>query len=287
MANNKPAFFGKEANEDWSLFIFNKNSTLPVIIENIGYTHKNPRYRISRTESDLFVFEYVISGTGYIEMNNQKYKVEAGDVYCIEPGHDHVYYSDPHDPFEKIWINFYSQLFVNIFKSFNIAGKVVFKQAECHELFSKLQQLARTTNFSDELCYDIAPVLFEIVCTISEKSNQQLFSSPTASEIKRILDQSIYESITMDDIADQLHLNKSYIIREFSKYYGYTPYNYLLNQKIAIAKKMIALSQSTIGEISDKLAFSDAHYFSRLFKSKTGLSPQAYRKRKRNYKKQS
>ena len=66
---SKKSFFGIKANEDWNLFIFNKNSKMPIIIENIGITHANSNYMIKRDNSDIFVFEYVLSGTGYIEID--------------------------------------------------------------------------------------------------------------------------------------------------------------------------------------------------------------------------
>jgi len=122
---NKNVFYGVKANEDWHFFIFNKKSNMPIVIENIGITHANPKYMIKRENSDLFVFEYVLSGVGYIEINNEIIKVEAGDVYCLEPGMTYCYYSDKNDPLEKIWINFYSDLFVEIFKYFNLTGKVL------------------------------------------------------------------------------------------------------------------------------------------------------------------
>lgn len=278
--NNEGSFFGIKANEEWALFIHNKNSNLPIIIENIGITNANPKYCVSRQNNDMFIFEYVISGTGYIEVNNKTYKVSSGDVYIIEPGQSHTYYSDEKDPFKKIWINFYSKIFIDIYKSFNLTGKIVFKNSETLELFEKIQSLKKISNFSDELCYEIAPILFQIICNLSTKSNKQSIISKTAKTTKELIDESICTNTTIDDIASKLFLSKSHVIREFTKYYGVSPYNYLINQKIAIAKKMLLLHNMNINEISNQLGFDDSHYFSRLFKKKTGLSPLQYRKSK-------
>ena len=118
--NEQKKFFGKEAGEDWELFIYNRKSPFPVIIENIGVTHHNPKYRISRTNNDMFIFEYILSGSGFVEVNGKTFKVSANDVYIIEPGQEHSYYSDPKNPFKKIWINFYSDIFLEIFQSFGL-----------------------------------------------------------------------------------------------------------------------------------------------------------------------
>lgn len=279
---SKKSFFGIKANEDWNLFIFNKNSKMPIIIENIGITHANSNYMIKRDNSDIFVFEYVLSGTGYIEIDNKIIEIKAGDVYCLEPGMSYCYYSSEKDPLEKIWINFYSEIFKDIFKAFNLNNKIVFKDTNTLDLFNELQSLKKLSNFSDEICFEIAPVLFNIVCQLCKShSIKNTNKNDIVIKTKQLLDDSLYSYVTMDMIVDKIGVSKSHIIREFSKYYGYTPYNYLIEQKIAIAKKMLSLSKMKVSDISDTLGFSDSHYFSRIFKRKTGLSPQQYKSKKR------
>lgn len=279
-ANEQIKFFGKEAGEDWNLFIHNLKSPYPIIIENIGITYPNPKYRVSRTNNEMFIFEYILSGSGYIEVNGETYKVSADDVYIIEPGQDHTYYSNPKNPFKKIWINFYSDIFKEIFKSFNLSNKIVFKNTETLELFEEIQNCKKISNFSDDICYDIAPILFRILCKLAADNNKLNNISKTAKLTKRHIDESIYTNTTIEDIAISLNLSKTHIIREFSKSYGISPYNYLIKQKIAIAKKMLLLKNMNISEISNQLGFEDSNYFSKLFKKKTGISPLQYRKSK-------
>lgn len=274
-------FFGKEAGEDWALFIHNRKSQFPIIIENIGITYPNPKYRISRTNHDMFVFEYIISGSGFIEVGDETYKVSSDDVYILEPGIDHTYYSNPKNPFKKIWVNFYSDVFTEIYKSFGLSGKVVFKNSETLELFEEIQNLKKLSNFSDDICYDIAPLLFKILCTLATNHNKLTKFSKTAKLTKRCIDESIYSKTTIEDIANSLNLSKTHIIREFSKSYGVSPYNYLIQQKIAYAKKMLILNNMNIYEISSQLGFEDSNYFSKLFKKKIGMSPLQYRKSKK------
>lgn len=278
--NEQNKFFGKEAGEDWALFIHNRKSPFPVIIENIGITHPNPRYRISRTNNDMFIFEYILSGSGYLEVNGHTYNVSANDVYIIEPGQDHVYYSNPKNPFKKIWINFYSDLFYEIFKSFKLSGKIVFKNTNTLELFEKIQSIKKVSNFSDDLCYDIAPILFEILCNLARNHNTLVNVSKTAKLVKNYIDENIYFNIKIEDATEKLNLSKAHIIREFTKNYGISPYNYLIEQKIAIAKKMLILHNMNVSEISNQLGFEDPNYFSKLFKKKVGVSPLQYRKSK-------
>ena len=235
---------------------------------------------VSCDSNDMFIFEYILSGSGYIEVNGKTFKVSANDVYIIEPGQDHTYYSDPKNPFNKIWINFYSDIFANIFNSFNLSNKTVFHNSETLELFEEIQNLKKISNFSDDICYEVAPILFKIICVLATNNTNQISISKTAKLTKRYIDESIYSNTTLEDIANMLNLSKAHIIREFSKNYGISPYNYLIEQKIAAAKKMLILHNMNVNEISSQLGFEDSNYFSKLFKKKTGVSPLQYRKSK-------
>ena len=174
-------------------------------------------------------------------------------------------------------------MFVEIFKFFHLSGKILFKNSNTLDLFQELQVLKKISNFSDDICYEIVPILFNILCQLSKNHSDNTKNiNDIVTKTKQLLDDSLYSDITMDIIANKIGVSKSHIIREFSKYYGCTPYNYLIEQKIAIAKKMITLSNMKISDISSTLGFHDSHYFSRIFKIKTGLSPQQY-KNKKNY----
>jgi AraC-like DNA-binding protein len=272
------SFFGAPAKEEWHFFFFDKNTNLPIAIENIGITHPNPHYIVERKNSDYFIMEYVISGKGYLNVDGKKHTLEAGDVYCLEPGHDHAYYADAKKPFQKIWINFFSSFFVEVFKSFQLSGKTVFHKCEnCYPYFQELRLLTGFSNYSDKICYRALPILLQILCELAEKSRADNADiSQTAIELKRYLDDALYSTITIDELSEKVYISKSQINREFAKYFDDTPINYLLNRKIDMAKKLLKTSLH-IKEVSDKLAFSNPHYFSRIFKQKTGMSPMDYK----------
>ena len=275
MENN--SIWNGQAKEDFHLFLYDKNTKMPIAIENIGITHPSPRYSIKRRDNNYFIMEYVVSGKGYLEIDGKKFTLEPGDVYCIEPGYDHKYYSDPSDPFEKIWINFFSDIFKEVFQAFSLHGIFVFKNSGCRQYFENILAVSETSIYSDEICYEVCSFLFLIVTMLAENIQTKKRIPDDVRKIKDILDGALYSSITIEEIADRLFISKMQLTRIFCKYYNQTPYNYLLNQKIQMAKKFLLNSSMSVKNISDKLAFNDPHYFSRIFKKKTGYSPQSYR----------
>jgi YesN/AraC family two-component response regulator len=85
--------------------------------------------------------------------------------------------------------------------------------------------------------------------------------------------------LTLDQIADGLHVNKHYICHCFKEITGFSINKYLANRRIEEAKNLLVTSNDSIGMISDGLGFNSAVHFSRLFKQYVNISPQMYRKK--------
>jgi AraC-like DNA-binding protein len=78
-------------------------------------------------------------------------------------------------------------------------------------------------------------------------------------------------------MAEHAELSESHFSRLFKEQTGHSPVDYFIYLKMQHACSMLTLTQSTVKEISDTLGYSDAYYFSRLFKKVIGVSPREYR----------
>ena len=103
-------------------------------------------------------------------------------------------------------------------------------------------------------------------------------SEEIADKIKNILAERLYSSITLDEIAAELYFSKTYIKNVFRKYTGCSVIQYYIDMKIEEAKRMISTGKYSFTEIADKLGITSVHYFSRLFKQRTDMSPSEYAK---------
>ena len=278
MKSVKQDCYGPTANEKWHLFLYNKKSKLPFQIENIGITYPNPRYKISRENSSLFVIEYVLSGKGYLEINGVKHTIEKDDLYIIEPHTKHSVYADEEDPYTKIWINFRSDTFLSVFNAYGLSGINVFKNTNAKNYFDELLLIANKSFNSDDVSIDISFVLFNILYILAKQTHDSSTRvRKLAQEIKNMLDNALYSKISLETISDELHYSKKQINRVFSKVYGVAPYTYYIDIKIKMAKNLLTMTDLSVKEVADKLCFENQYYFSYMFKSKTGMSPLKYR----------
>ncbi len=98
------------------------------------------------------------------------------------------------------------------------------------------------------------------------------------AEIYNYINEHYTEKITLDDICFLFATNKTSLCCKFKQEYGTTVLSYIQKLKIDAAKVLIREQKLSVTEISENLGFGSIHYFSKLFKQYTGLSPKEYAK---------
>lgn len=96
-------------------------------------------------------------------------------------------------------------------------------------------------------------------------------------EVARYMEQNISENLTVLQIAKRFSLSESALKKMFSSDVGCGVTDFFNSMKIEKAKEYIRENEKNFTQISEELGFSSIHYFSRLFKKKTGMTPTEYR----------
>lgn len=78
--------------------------------------------------------------------------------------------------------------------------------------------------------------------------------------------------------AELCGISESYFHMLFKKWSGLSPVDYRNRLRVAHAKSILSNTSMSVSEIAASVGFDDQFYFSRVFKSVTGVSPQKYRK---------
>lgn len=114
------------------------------------------------------------------------------------------------------------------------------------------------------------------VCKEREKENILYGKAGTIKRIKQYLETHFASNLTLQDVADEICLDKSYLGRLFKEECQITVMGYLREVRLAKAKELLLLGMNT-NEVADKTGFGDASYFSKSFRQVTGISPARYR----------
>lgn len=85
------------------------------------------------------------------------------------------------------------------------------------------------------------------------------------------------DKLNLEKISKDVFLSKNYISSIFKKYVGMSVVAFIQEVKVDRAKILLVEKTRKVQEIAEYLHFSDAEYFSRIFKQKTGMTPTEYR----------
>ncbi len=251
---------------------------MPFCITLAGTSFCDGSYRISRPASPCLCVEYVTKGTGSVFADKKEYHPSAGDIYLLPPGKDHLYFSDAQDPWTKVWFNAEGPLINGLLLAYNPSNTVLFKNCGGYHYFEKIHSIGRSPSLSPPEKHSAAAVavheLLQFLYSLAHKTN----ISKEAETMKNYIDSHVADSISLKDLAELVYLSQSQVIRIFRRDFGKTPYDYIIHLKIENAKNLLQNTNLPVKEIALGLNFCDEHYFSYVFRQKTGRTPSAYRK---------
>lgn len=89
--------------------------------------------------------------------------------------------------------------------------------------------------------------------------------------------QHLHQPLSVQTLADMLHISTRHLLRIFKARFGVGPQIYLQQLRIEQAKKYLLTHHYGIKEIAISLGFEDEYYFSRAFKKATNMAPSSFR----------
>lgn len=92
---------------------------------------------------------------------------------------------------------------------------------------------------------------------------------------KDYIDAHYDKDITLQQIADTVHISRYHLLRMFQTHFGVSPHTYLTHRRITEAKIRLRSGQP-ITEIAHAIGFVDQSHFTKRFKQITGITPKQY-----------
>lgn len=89
------------------------------------------------------------------------------------------------------------------------------------------------------------------------------------------IDKHLNEEITLQQLANHVHHNETYLSRCFKNISGTSPYHYILAKRITLAQQLLREGHSP-NDACELSGFNNYSNFSRFFSKQTGYSPRQY-----------
>ena len=85
------------------------------------------------------------------------------------------------------------------------------------------------------------------------------------------------EEISNTEIGAIFGYHPFYVSNKLKECRGTTLRQYIINYRMKLAKRLLELTDKSVGEIAEEAGFNDASYFTKSFKASFGMTPKDYR----------
>lgn len=145
-----------------------------------------------------------------------------------------------------------------------------------HNVFERATKLNIWRNNYEKLLLD--NIIRELLILISTELSTYQTPNNTLQKILHYINKNYTKDITLTSIAETFGFSTSYITKLFRNFLGKGTVDYINDLRLTAACEYLISSNFTIGEISNKIGFTNQYYFDRLFKRKYGVTPKEFRK---------
>ena len=233
---------------------------------------------------DHLEMELVVSGHGYQYFNGQTMELNKGDLFLLRPLDYHKIHSNEisfkHIKVKSTILPKWILKRLHALKNPIVNHLSLENYEKFNYLFSLLEE--EIENQHDEFLdnrINLVVILFNYFLRLDgQKTNAKV--DDVISRILYFLQKNNHfvDKITLDEIAENIGYSKYYTSYVFHKIYGMTIQDFIINQRIEYAKKMMLETNYSINEIISECGFPSSSNFYAKFYQKVGCSPLKFKK---------
>lgn len=263
-----PSFYYRQAGEYDTREGFSRD----LYINNLGYFKNIPKnIRVERPHGreDWHIL-YVASGE--IIANGKSLKNGHFCIYSPEENQSYTYLASQKNTL-YYWVHFTGKDAESITRELFLSnGRCGFcsAQSDAAALFEMITNKLSHTKEESKYALSLFRSLLALLCEPSE------IKYPFSRAIRALED--FGKSVSIEEIAELYGISTAHFIRSFKNSYGATPAKYRIKKQILHAKNLLRETEIPISDVAEQCGIADQFYFSRLFKSYTGMTPSEFRK---------
>jgi AraC family transcriptional regulator len=241
-----------------------------------------------------------LRGTEHYECHNRFYSVNEEHYLILNEGQYYSSYIYSDTATESFTVNFSTEFRQCVLESFqgdfdeyqNKSFEFIEKLYKHNDLVSPLLiKLYKASVVKKPDMHDITEIYYRLLENLLLQQINLRKEVRKINAVKYSTQQELYRrlhfakdfihscymtEVSIDKLASIACLNKAYFLREFKKYFGITPYQYIIAQRLKAAKKMLETTSYSITEICFAVGYHDITSFCKLFKKNFHTTPQQY-----------
>ncbi|HHX23923.1 MAG: AraC family transcriptional regulator [Tepidanaerobacteraceae bacterium] len=241
-----------------------------------------------------------VSGGKQFIINDKIYDIHPADLFIIKNHEIHKATCADNIPYERYFLQFDPEFLLSYCtpktnllqffddKSNSFGNKIHLSDEQNIHLINLFKKyLNIDASFGKDVLEEI--YFIEIIlyiaqlCYTNKSLDTNYYSNDYIPIVKQLLDYinlNITEDLSLDHLAKEINVSKSYMCKMFRKYTGTTINKYITARRITEAKRLLKMKEP-IATVCEKTGFNNYSHFIRTFTNLVGFSPMKYAKKVR------
>lgn len=245
-------------------------------LTDVGFFPTQNHARVRKTGVEEYILLYCVEGRGSVEVEGREYRLEENQAFCIPAGRPHRYQADEQDPWSLLWVHFKGEdaalypldecRVVNALPAEENRLAFLFQL-----LFDALEDDYSLGNFI-YMAQVLSLILAQLYCRSYTGKGAQ---NRCLTQAIRCMYRNLSRAMTLDELAEEVGLSKSYLHQIFVAHTGRAPLEFFSRLKVEEACKLLKATDHSIGEIAQRVGFGDPYYFPACSKRRWGCRPKS------------
>jgi AraC-like DNA-binding protein len=245
-----------------------------------GYHFDWRRGRVLRE----YQFVYISEGEGVLEIARNRWRITPGQSFILFPGAWHRYRPDPGTGWSEHWVGCDGPVVRGLVRNrFFSPRRPVLRVRDEDLLLGAFSSVIDAVHAGRPALQQVAAgaTLYILSLLYSAQQPGQEGHHNVARAIHEAMRQMADPTPAgppLPELAHRLGVSYTWFRRTFAHHTGLSPHQYRIQIKLGRARTMLSETALTVKEIAFRCGFESEHYFSRLFKRKSGLAPGEWRR---------
>ena len=206
-------------------------------------------------------------------VDGKKYTVTEGQMVMFLPNRPQEYSFYKKDKSESLWIHFTGTGCEKYLSELELCERDVFDVGKSTELMSAVDAMVRTKALggeeNDRLCDGYLYLVLSLMARASKYGTDRAKRFSEVAGVADFMSRNYKDTLSVSEYAGMCHLSKSRFEHVFKEYTGTTPLGYIFRLRIKAAMNLLETTELRVSQIAEEVGFTDANYFTRVFKKHT------------------
>lgn len=248
-----------------------------------GYEKCASEHSYGPTVRRYYTLHFILSGQGHFYIHNKHYIIHENQYFLVPSDVLSFYKADMETPWSYVWLCFNGDLVPVMLEHCHVNEKSPVQNFpyvnEVKDIIFQMMKYPELTPANE--CY-IQSGLYQVFAKMQEsaKSSYNDIESNDNIYITQAMDYILSNSapdVTVMDVANYLHISRSYLFALFKKHLNTSPQRFLTMSRITNARELLARTDIPIAIIASSCGYQNPFAFSRAFKKEMGMTPTEYR----------